>query len=214
MLITLASLTLAAILTAILLSWTLVKARRSLVLAAMTLLMLGMTWRGEAWKAGCLSAESQLSQLPPQCRQSLPKTGFSGRGSDFPYAGRRFADVEFQRTLVSSVQKQFASMCHPEFGGEFPQKIRITPAILELRGETVSREWRPLPWSKTGSDLPQQGDLIRTALEKPYRIGGNTVYWDSALDTSAATTFSIRLPLHRPIVSGRPMKKSGGWGGN
>jgi len=45
-----ASVTLAGILTVILLPWAIVRARQSLSLAAMTLTMLGMTWRGETWK--------------------------------------------------------------------------------------------------------------------------------------------------------------------
>jgi hypothetical protein len=41
---------LAALLTVILLPWALLPLRRSLLLAGMTLAMLGMLWRGEAWK--------------------------------------------------------------------------------------------------------------------------------------------------------------------
>ncbi len=77
------SLTLAAILTAILLPLALVKLRRSAKLAWMTSVMLGMAWRGEDWKNACLEAEQRLSQLPPQCLQLLPKTVSSGRGSGF-----------------------------------------------------------------------------------------------------------------------------------
>ena len=55
-----ASVTLAAILTVILLPWALVRVRRSLTLAAMTLAMIGMTWRGETWKYECLRLERYL----------------------------------------------------------------------------------------------------------------------------------------------------------
>jgi hypothetical protein len=40
-----------------------------------------MIWRGEAWKAVFLATEAKASQLPPQCRQLLPKTAFCFRSS-------------------------------------------------------------------------------------------------------------------------------------
>jgi hypothetical protein len=80
MLITLAflplkvSMMLAGLLTVGLLPLAIVKARRSAAFAAMTVAMLGMLWRGEAWKAAYREIAEQVSQLPPQCRQLLPKT--------------------------------------------------------------------------------------------------------------------------------------------
>jgi len=49
-----ASVTLASILTVTMLPWALAMLRRSPFLSAMTLAMLGMLWRGEAWKTVCL----------------------------------------------------------------------------------------------------------------------------------------------------------------
>ena len=58
-----ASVTLAAILTVILLPWALVTVRRSLTLSATTLAMLAMLWRGEARKTVFLHSEEQVLEL-------------------------------------------------------------------------------------------------------------------------------------------------------
>jgi hypothetical protein len=66
-----ASMTLAALLTVILLPW----AMRSLVLLGTVLELVRMTWRVEAWKAACLEAGRQLSERqPPQQPPILPST--------------------------------------------------------------------------------------------------------------------------------------------
>jgi hypothetical protein len=62
-----ASVTLAAILTVILLPWALLSMRQSAGFAWMTLAMLAMLWRGEAWKTVFLQSEQQV--LEPQQRQ-------------------------------------------------------------------------------------------------------------------------------------------------
>jgi hypothetical protein len=49
--------TLAALLTVILLPWALLTVRRSASLAGMMLAMLAMAWRGESWKAVFLQSE-------------------------------------------------------------------------------------------------------------------------------------------------------------
>ena len=56
------------------LAWMSIQA--SVTLAAMTLAMLAMLWRGEAWKTVFLRTEAQLSQLVLQSRQLSPKIGF------------------------------------------------------------------------------------------------------------------------------------------
>ena len=68
------SVTLAAILTAILLPWALVKARRSAPLAVMALAMLGRLWRGEAWKRAYLQLEQQAPQQSQLRRPTMSKT--------------------------------------------------------------------------------------------------------------------------------------------
>ena len=50
--------------------------RRWPAFALMTLSVLGMLWRGEAWKAAYQTVAEQLSQLPPQCLQSSPKSTY------------------------------------------------------------------------------------------------------------------------------------------
>lgn len=47
-----------------------VKVQQTPAFAGMTVAMLGMLWRGEAWKTVCLAEEAQLSQL----LQQMPKT--------------------------------------------------------------------------------------------------------------------------------------------
>jgi hypothetical protein len=66
-----ASVTLAGLLTVILLPWALWTARRSLALSAMTLAMLAMTWRDEAWKTVFLQSEQRVSELQRQLPQPI-----------------------------------------------------------------------------------------------------------------------------------------------
>src|SRR5436190_253544 len=96
-----ASVMLASILTLTMLPWTLTMVRWSPFLLAMTLAMLGMLWRGEAWKTVCLAEEAQLSQ----CLQSLPKTmsiqqralaACAVAHHVVPQAFRPFLDEEFE----------------------------------------------------------------------------------------------------------------------
>src|ERR1700716_265759 len=125
------SVTLAALLTVILLPWAFLTARRSVPLAAMTLAMLLMTWRGETWKYGCPDLEARVSQLPPQCLQLLPKTAFSDQAAELGYDDRRCdADLdnsaerpflqpphgsyldghEWQHALLRSIRSRFESL--------------------------------------------------------------------------------------------------------
>jgi hypothetical protein len=70
------SVTLATVLTLVLLPWALLSARRSLGFALMTLAMLTMLWRGEAWKTVFLQSEQQVSELQQRQEQhalSKPK---------------------------------------------------------------------------------------------------------------------------------------------
>src|SRR5207302_1871612 len=61
-----ASVTLSALLTAILLPAAILKARQSPEFAATTLLAVAMLWRGEAWKAVFLQSEQQVLELQQQ----------------------------------------------------------------------------------------------------------------------------------------------------
>jgi len=81
------SVTLAALVTVGLLPVALSKIRRSPEFALMTLAMLGMLWRGEAWKTVCLAEEAQLSQEP----QPPPKTGSFYQDRSLRYADARCA---------------------------------------------------------------------------------------------------------------------------
>ena len=104
------SVTLAALLTVILLPWAFLTARRSVPLAAMTLAMLLMTWRGETWKYGCPDLEARVSQLPPQCLQLLPKTAFSDQAAELGYDDRR-CDAD----LDNSAERPFLQPPHGSY---------------------------------------------------------------------------------------------------
>ena len=95
-----ASVTLAAILTMILLPWALVRVRRSLTPAATTLTMLAMLWRGEAWKTVFLQSEQRVSELQRQLRPPISSnTEWSNPGLSTLHVaecfGPRFASVDF-----------------------------------------------------------------------------------------------------------------------
>ena len=95
-----ASVTLAGILTVILLPWAILRARQSLSLAAMTLAMLLMLWRGEAWKTVFLQSEQQILELQqPQQPRTSSKIKYSTPDSSLvrdaarrvlPYASPQF----------------------------------------------------------------------------------------------------------------------------
>ena len=77
------SVTLATVLTLVLLQWALLSMRRSIGLAWMTIAMLGMLWRGEAWKTVYLAEEAQAFQ-----EQRLSPKTTSNRQVSLPvYAG-------------------------------------------------------------------------------------------------------------------------------
>jgi len=130
-----ASVTLAAILTTILLPSALLTMRRWPSFAAMTLAMLAMMWRGEAWKWAALDLKARASQLPPQCLQLLPKTAFSGRGSELLYDERRFAGMSFspksgQTTEQYEPRQRETSLARHEGQNSRPENRRALPATF------------------------------------------------------------------------------------
>lgn len=71
------SVTLSVLLTVILLPTAILWARRSPSFAAMTLAMLAMLWRGEAWKTVFLQSERQVLELQRQLRQPSASSAIS-----------------------------------------------------------------------------------------------------------------------------------------
>lgn len=71
------SVTLSVLLTVIVLPVAILRARRSVSFAAMTLAMLAMLWRGEAWKTVFLQSERQVSELQRQLRQPSESSAIS-----------------------------------------------------------------------------------------------------------------------------------------
>jgi hypothetical protein len=99
------SLSLSALLTAILLPVAILRARESVLFSAMTLAMLGMMWRAEAWKTVYLQSERQLleQRQPPQ-PQISPKTEFSYQSRTLLDVGARcaprFAAAQFPALII------------------------------------------------------------------------------------------------------------------
>jgi hypothetical protein len=113
-----ASVTLAALLTVILLPLVLVTAWKSrrlhpgseiqgwaFAFAAMTLAMLGMTWRGEAWKWAALDLEARASRLPPQCLQLLPNIASYRRDGSSYHVGAQPALTQLPPSDVPSIRR-------------------------------------------------------------------------------------------------------------
>src|SRR5450759_1111182 len=120
MLITLAllpfllSVTIAALLTVILLPVALLTARQSASFAVMTLAMLGLLWRGEAWKAAYLEAEAQLTRV----QQLQPKIESTRRVASFAYDDLRLVSWFLRRPVVFPGDLfQPAQQAHPDAEG-------------------------------------------------------------------------------------------------
>ena len=115
------SVTLAALLTVILLPWTLLSFRGSASFAWMTLAMLAMLWRGEAWKTVFLQSEQQVLKLQQQQRPPIESNSISfGQGQRILYDdARRVAPRACPQSLVE------------EYGGDHPQSQRYNRAEEE-----------------------------------------------------------------------------------
>jgi hypothetical protein len=72
-----ASVTLSTLLTVIFLPIAILKARKSMEFALMTVAMILMLWRGEAWKAVFLQSEQQVLELQRQPRQPSEPSAIS-----------------------------------------------------------------------------------------------------------------------------------------
>jgi hypothetical protein len=169
------SVTLAALLTASLLPMALWIVRRSVSFAAMTLAMLGMIWRGEAWKTVCLRTEAELSRLLLQTRQLSPKTA-----SFYQCQSPLCADAHYVSPYGGIVFR---------YGAE-PFDVRMRPPDLHQSGFREIRQSGhsispvdPLKYSEVcralfpqqsdsnhaGSSFPR-GSVAEPSLEKLYRI--------------------------------------------
>jgi hypothetical protein len=155
-----ASLLLAGLLTAILLPWALVKARRSLTLAAMTLAMLGMTWRGEAWKAAYLSIGGQLSPLLRpllQSRQSSPSE--ASFGAAFRFAS--LADVprfHFAESQSGDMKTHTQDQAR-KTGQATLENILDTPPVAQVSGSQACLAQLPHHFA-ANLELTRGSDLI------------------------------------------------------
>ena len=115
------SVTLAALLTVILRSWALLSFRGSASFAWMTLAMLAMLWRGEAWKTVFLQSEQQVLELQQQQRPPIESNSISfGQGQRILYDdARRVAPRACPQSLVE------------EYGGDHPKSQRYNRAEEE-----------------------------------------------------------------------------------
>ena len=158
-----ASVTLAVILTVILLPW-----------AWMTLAMIGMLWRAEAGKTVCLAEEAQLSQ----CLQSLPKTvsirqralaACAGAYHVLPQVVHPFLAEEFEethRSLKPGIQTPQDQSEHHK--GNHKALVNLQPLDLEAYLALVNAEpdFEPrelhlgsrTDFRRSGLELPTQSD--------------------------------------------------------
>jgi hypothetical protein len=179
-----ASLTLSGILTAILLPCTILMARRSLSLAGMTLAMLAMLWRGEAWKTVFLQSERRVSELELQLQPPVsPKTESESLGRLILCADPHFASPCGAIQLLALVGRDEYHILSSNSLGQ--------PSVPELREETSNSplslaeaypavsfaQWQPAAsYSPIAPILLHScgNDLNRFSPELPYRSWPNT----------------------------------------
>jgi hypothetical protein len=164
-----ASVTLAAILTVILLPWALLSMRKSVGFAWMTLAMIGMLWRGEAWKTVYLAEEAQLSQ----CLQSLPKTvsirqrtlsDCDGARRVLPQILRPFLAEEFEETHQSLKGIQTPQDRSEHRKGVHKAPVTLQPLDLEACLALMNAE---PDFERREPHLGSQTDFRRSELELP-----------------------------------------------
>jgi hypothetical protein len=172
------SVTLAALLTLGLLPVAIVKARRSAAFAAMTVAMLGMLWRGEAWKTICLAEEARLMQ----CLQQLPKTASI-------YQRASLAHVDARSFLPSALIQSRT----PIFADD-PHTTAQSDRAGEGRSALLGRNYEPLLAAQVSNpsigqylwthlcdfellELPCRplADYSRSSVELPYPNGSSTL---------------------------------------
>jgi hypothetical protein len=155
-----ASLTLSILATVIWLPWALLSVRRS-AWAWMTVAMLAMLWRGESWKALYLIQEAQVSQLPPQCLQLLPKTAFYGQSRSF-----LCADLG----SIGRVLQPFDRLLASRDGVSQP----IQPEGRYVPGTYLGNRLAVGHYSLGNSAKYSLGESVMGKFEKPYRSWPNT----------------------------------------
>jgi hypothetical protein len=134
------SVTLAALLTVILLPWALLSFRGSASFAWLTLAMLAMLWRGEAWKTVFLQSEQQVLELQQQQRPPIESNSISfGQGQRILYDdARRVAPRACPQSLVE------------EYGGDHPQSERYNCAEEEPTALRTKRHNVPVIAAESG----------------------------------------------------------------
>jgi len=164
--------TLAALLTVILLPWALLTVRRSASLAGMMLAMLAMAWRGESWKAVFLKSEQRVLELQQQRLQpNAPKTAFSDQAAELGGDDRRFdADLD------NSAERPFLQPPHGSYldGHEWQHALlRSNRNRFEsLPGKSLTVYLVLLPPNSARICSHPQG--ISLGLELPYSTPTNT----------------------------------------
>jgi hypothetical protein len=149
-----ASVTLAVLATVIWLPVALLSVRRS-AWAWMTFAMIGMLWRGEAWKTVSLAEEAQLSQ----CLQLLPNTGFYDLERK-PACG----DAHFARSVPSTQSLAAITPFGPhtispllwmQFLDGRRRSMRDTPLVTPCSERTGDLYLGLFPYKRPRSDVDQ-----------------------------------------------------------
>ena len=152
------SVTIAALLTVGLLPVAVPKIRRSPEFALMTLAMLGMLWRGEAWKTVYLAEEARLSQE----RQLSPKTTSMRQGASIGNGDLLPTDGPLIFAAVHVQWPQHYTPCEREAYLEIPQAVR--PCILEscsgLAESSVEHDYDNLRLSSVSANRHQHQPIL------------------------------------------------------
>ncbi len=154
------SVTLAALLTAILLPLAISSVRRSVPFAAMTLALIGMTWRAEAWKTVYLQLERQaLEQRQPQQPPTLPKIGFSDpvlwpRHVAVGYVPPCGA-IPFRFVIRAFDQQRLSPFVGVQPLGALPKNNGSTPPVIQSKDRPVYLALYRSSSAKTFVSLPQ-----------------------------------------------------------
>ncbi len=173
------SVTLATVLTPVLLPWALLSVRHSLAFALMTLAMLAMLWRGEARKTVFLQSEQQVSELQQRQEQrasSKPKyltlaplPACDDAHRVLPQVLHPFLAEEFEethRSLRSGIQTPEDQSEHHK--GNHKAPVDLQPLDLEAYLALVNAEpdFEPrelhlgshIDFRRSGLELPTQSD--------------------------------------------------------
>lgn len=169
------SVTLAAFVTLVFLPLAIVMGKRSAAFAWMTVAMLGMMWRGEAWKAVYLATEQELQLRQPQSLPSLqsssktafhvPRLAFGASGPTIPGGASPHLDCSGGAQVPRLIPEPALVLSSPGLPSDLqlsnPQEARLddiaSARLLDHRSDLAlwrlceNTGCRPSPDSRAGA---------------------------------------------------------------